>query len=172
MKNQNTPYLHCKVRNEFLGLTNPGFTECYIFLVTALPNRPLLFTCHTEHGGVFSRLPIWAFVPLSADTTEPPDETAQRWSVLGSSIEVVQPSYLKDYRTQTKFGEGVYKFSIDFVEGLYSEDPEQHKMLHLIELGNKFVLVPNNEVRFLDSHFVSDITIKYQRNTKYFYTKE
>lgn len=172
MKNQNTPYIHCLVRNSFLGLSNEGGTECYIFLVTALPNRPLLFTCHTEHGAVFSRLPIWAFAPLTSDLTLPADESAQRWSVLGDSIEVVMPTYLKDYRVETKHGSGVYKMSVDFVDGMYSEDPEQHKMLHLIELKNNYVLVPNNEARFLDSHFVKDTSVRYHRNLKYFYTKE
>jgi len=172
MKNQNTPYLHCLVRNEFLGIDKQGGTECYIFLVTALPNRPLLFTCHTEHGGIFSRLPIWAFAPLSADLTLRADETTQKWSVLGESIEIVTPTYLKDYRVLSKFGEGLYKFSIDFVDGMYSEDPEQHKMLHLIELKNKYALMPNNNLRFVDSHFTKDAKVVYKRNTKYFTTKE
>lgn len=167
-----TPYVHCKIRNQFLGI--PGnFTECYIFMLTALPNRPILFTAHTKHGGIFSRLPVWAFAPLEAKFSVPtPTKRLQRWSVLGSECEVIAPKYLKDYRVKTAFGEGTYKFTVDFTDGMFSEDPEQHKSLHFIELNETFVLVPNNECRFLDSHFVEDTSVEYKRNSQYFTTEE
>lgn len=171
MKLCNTPYIHCKIRNQFLGI--PGtFTECYIFMLTALPNRPILFTAHTEHGGVFSRLPIWAFAPMGAKFSTTPTKRLQKWSVLGSETEVISPPYLKDYRVKSQFGEGVYKFTIDFTDGMFSEDPEQHKSLHFIELEETFALLPNNECRFVDSHFVGDTAVVYKRNTEYFTTEE
>lgn len=175
-QNQELPYIHTYINGNYLGVPN-NWIPAYWVYVTALPNRPLLFTSHTEHGALYSRLPIDAFSPVNNIQVPPKviESSGQRWSNLGRYIEVIQPTYLKDYTVEhihTK-ETGRYLFSIDYVGELFSEDPEQHKTLHLIEMDNRYVLLPNNEILFTDKHFVDKSeTIRYSRNLVYFTTKE
>jgi len=62
--NANTPYIQCFVRNAFLysDWANKELTECYIFGVKAVLNKPLMFHCQLENGVVWFSLPIHAFV--------------------------------------------------------------------------------------------------------------
>ena len=170
--------IHCHVLQEYLtnGAEN-SVEECYIFAVTALENRTLLFTCHTENGAVFSRLPIWAFRTKDyTDAGEDLDlETLCPWSALGGNASIIKHRYLKDYEVKCKIGDefvaGRYLFTIDYNEGLYAQDPEQHKTHNVIELDSGFyAALPNNFCLFEDSHFVKSApkSSHYARNEIYF----
>jgi hypothetical protein len=162
----NIPFFKAKVRLEYLynlEEQHGKFEDCYVFAVTAIFNRPLLFHIHTESGAVFSKLPIEALCHIPCAIPE-----YQVWSALGNSVFPVTLSYLKNYWVQTKFGEGRYMFSLDFFDGGFSEDPEQQKILHMIELeSGNFITASNNHCKFMDSHFTVERPISYKRNTHY-----
>jgi len=168
MKNSNTPYIHCYVNGNYLGVDT--WVECYIIMVTALLNRPFLWTCHTEHGALFSRLPIDAFSPNPLTLLPPVNEVCQNqpFSAISNDIEVVEIDYLKDYTVNAT---GSYVFSIDGVGGVFSEDPEQHKIMHLIEYKDRYEILPNNQCEFTDDHFTGKDRPQYRRNSVYFYAK-
>jgi hypothetical protein len=172
-QNAPTPYLKAWIAPDYIGTQEP--VECYVFMVTALNNRPLLFTVHTEHGAVYSRLPVDALTPRPG--TRPVSEVVegQPWSTVGTDIECFQVPYLKDYTVKDlNTGElGTYCFSIDAVGGAFSEDPEQHKLMHLcsFELTNTFRILPNNMLGFIDEHFATKPPVRYARNTRYWYAK-
>lgn len=160
------PFFKAKVRREYLHNLEEGFGEfedCYVFAITSILNRPLLFHVHTESGAVFSKLPIQSLCRIPCAVPE-----YQVWNALGNSIHAVTLAYLKDYWVKTKFGEGRYMFSLDFFDGGFSEDPEQQKILHMIELqdGN-YLTASNNHCLFLDSHFTTERPITYKRNSHY-----
>lgn len=173
--------IHCGVQKMFL--TNDekhGIEECYIFAVTILQNRTLLFTCHTENGAVYSRLPIWAFKHnnLGLGCTKTLEGLDKRvlcpWSCLGDTADIVEHSYLKDYEVQCSIYDktiiGRYLATIDYSKGLYAQDPEQHKTHNIVELENGFyAALPNNYCKFEDEHFTKDDAdcSHYRRNKMY-----
>lgn len=142
--------------------------EAYLFAVTLLLNRPLLFTVHTIHGAVYSRLPIEAL----SWKEKPQDNSYDKWGAIAGSGEFVQHPYLKDYRVKIGKEQGYYFGTIDYNEGGFAQDPEQHKTSNLIlmEKGGIWI-VPNNECLFVDEHFTKEIKEKdlpYKRNKKYY----
>lgn len=160
------PYIHCYVRGEFVSeQTEP--IECYIFAATAILNRPLLFTCHTISGAVYSRLPVEAFI--SRKDAGKLDNLAP-WGCIGNYMSVVEHQYLKDYEVTVPNlnTSGRYLMTFDQFNGGFSEDPEQHKTMNFIELETgQYALMPNNYCIFNDSHFTRDDDIKYKRQISY-----
>jgi hypothetical protein len=173
----NTPYVHCKVSRYFLTDKKADINdleECYIFAVTCINNRPPLFTCHTQKGAIFSRLPLHAFRSLSYKPNYELHYDLSDlcpWTVVGNSASVIQYEYLKNYEVKAlKLNEmGKYQFTIDYFNGGLSEDPEQHKTHNIIELDNGyFAAVPNNYMLAKDEHFTFDNSpIDYSRQTEF-----
>lgn len=171
-------YIHCKVHQSVLtdGALN-GWEDCYIFAVTCIPNRTPLFTCHTDSGAVFSRLPLWAFRWKNFEPDLSMDDIGNiklvPWSCIGNKAQAVKHAYLKDYDVTVRLGNvytgGRYLMTIDYFDGNYSEDPEQHKTHNIIALINgSFAAVPNNACLFNDSHFTTKTeTRHYKRNSVY-----
>lgn len=172
----NTPYIKALVKNEIIK-GKSGTTECYIIAVTTLLNRPHLFTVHTVDGAIYSRLPVWALRhdrgnPISGGIPEYTDlRFLDEYGTISNDCQVVQISYLKDYEIQ-QIGDnltGRYLFSIEPCGGAFSEDPEQSKLLHFLELDCGFFgIFPNNRLKFMDNYFTKPSTDAYIRNTKYF----
>jgi hypothetical protein len=172
----NTPYIKAEVSNAIIKGTS-GFTECYIIAVTTLLNRPHLFTVHTVDGAIYSRLPIWALrhdnkSPLVPGMPEYTDlHILDDFGTICENVQLTQLTYLKDYEADV-IGEdwvGRYLFSIEPCHGAFSEDPEQSKLLHFLELDCGFFgIFPNNKLKFMDNYFTKPSTDAYIRNTKYF----
>jgi hypothetical protein len=167
------PYIHCYVKGSYVSNQSEPI-ECYVFAATGIINRPLLFTCHTKSGAVFSRLPASAF------TTNPDykgiEYTAEElspWGCISNTITVVKHTYLKDYKVYIPSLKcnGYYLMTFDQFNGGFSEDPEQHKTMNMIELVNgQFALMPNNYCRFTDLHFTKEDDIQYKRQSTYWTT--
>jgi hypothetical protein len=168
----NIPYVKAFINPSYLGLTSsPDWHECYIFAVTTLHNRPILWTVHLSTGAVFSRLPTQAISPVKTPKTIPTSKICDIWGSISEKSQVIRFDYLKDYEVvdlKTKII-GRYLFSIDFLDGAFAEDPEQHKVLHMVDFGDFFGLRANNMILFKDEHFVDeDQTIQYKRTSRYY----
>ena len=162
-----TPYVKCFVRPNTIERSQ-RFIECYIFGVTCILNRPLFFTCYTEDGGVYSRLPIQSFVHKKVN--EMPAYPLQPWSVLGNGASVIQYEFLKDIAIKTKNGLGRYLFTIEQFDGGFSEDPEQAKSFNIIGLeGGFFTALPNNMFTVEEGFFKNSKTFQYIRQSDYFH---
>lgn len=86
--------------------------------------------------------------------------TLQAWDCFGWNLSVVEFDYLKEARIQCKLGrdefESRYVATIDFLDNGYSDEPTQHKMLHLLKLDNgNFALQPNNKCRMIEKSFTT-----------------
>lgn len=174
-------FVKCEVNGKYLyGPENNSrkvWVEAYAFAVTALRNRPLLFTVHTVHGAVFSRIPIealrWRKCPNWLDELR--DHMLQPWSCLGERIVAIQHQYLKDYELHyiKPAVDGRYLFTLDFLpDGHFTEDPEQHKTMSFIALETgQFALLPNNMFLARDRHFTENDkpAPPYKRNKEYFW---
>lgn len=156
------PPIKVLVRKEYLRDQVDGhgeYVEGYVFAVTSIPSRPLLFTVHTVDGAVVSRLPISAF------TTKPSNHVElgklQLWSCFSETINVIYHQYLKNYHMLVRIEgtkepvKGTYLFTIDSLNGSLAETPDQHKTWNVgvLDTGQLFAL-PNNRCFFLDQHFV------------------
>lgn len=185
MQTLDTPFIHCLVKREFLTnfkAKSNEMEECYIFAVTIIAGRPPLFTIHTEKGAVYSRLPIHAFRSLgfveSLDTvySGPSPELLERlcpWTCVGNVGHVIEYSYLKGYDAQVRnLGIGRYLFTVDYFDGNFAEDPEQHKSHNIIELqSGMYAAVPNNYMLLKDAHFTTSGHIDYTRQSVYWRVK-
>lgn len=168
------PRIKCFVDRSFL--TNDelaGLEECYLFAVTLIESRPILWTIHTIYGAVYSRIPTWALrCGKSNDTPLTPKgiSDVDQWGAISSEAQIISHQYLKDYEVSFKGMKGRYLFTIDYFGGGFSEDPEQHKTTNIIAGYDKlFYCLPNNECVFKDKHFTNDLKPDhYRRNQNYF----
>jgi hypothetical protein len=177
------PRFKCLVRSEFLSDgKETGYIEAYCFAITLIESRPLLFTVHTEHGAIYSRLPIYAieqrlfYNPQMGKYFKEEDDKAKLdpWGAISSKAQVIKHQYLKDYEVQTIGGVkalGVYWCTIDYFGEDFSQDPEQHKTTNIIMLYDGHIAaMPNNYCLFKDRHFTSKekSNFPYQRNEIYY----
>lgn len=169
------PRFKCLIDKRFVtDFKESGFVEAYCFAVTLLENRPLLFTVHTVHGAVYSRLPIWALYTKECEIKDAFWTFRDTWGAISSIGGVIEHKYLKDYEVECKTGPtssewGRYAFTIDYFEGGFSQDPEQHKCSHVIFMKSGAIAAyPNNNLRFFDKHFTDIETLQYRRNSNYY----
>lgn len=163
------PLFKCFVKQDYITDDfDDGFTEAYCFAVTILESRPLLFTVHTIDGAVYSRLPIWALVTTKYHVQVTPKQL-DCWGAISSVGGVIEHKYLKDYKVKIGEKTGKYAFTIDYFDGGFSQDPEQHKCSHVVFLDDGTIgAFPNNMILFLDDHFVEPTGLKYRRNKNYY----
>lgn len=171
--NANIPFIRCFIRNAYLysDLKNKDLTECYVFGVKSILNRPLQFHCQLQNGAVFWSMPISAFVwkkefkKLSIDEGKR-QSLLQWWDMQGNDIAVTTFAYLQnatvDILNRNKhWMRGKYLFTIDdYYADLnslplgYANDLSS-KCFHIIKLDNgNFAAYPNNFCRFHNLNFV------------------
>ncbi len=170
--NNNIPYIQCFVRNKFLHNFEEveGVTECYVFGVKCLLNRPLSFHCQLENGAVFWSLPISAFVtkkdywPLS-NTEESIINEALWWNCQSNDCDVTLFSYLEGSKANLRsrtglIRKGTYLFTVDdFSDNRkvnlgYSQDTDS-KCFHVFLLDQGwFAAYPNDKIRWINPNFV------------------
>lgn len=157
------------------GVVVNSFVEAYFLRVKAVPYRALQFTVYTEHGAIYSHLPIEAIF----HTPEKPNhilknEELQPYSCLEGPVEVFKYSLLDNVECETKLGlNGSYWFTIDYHGDGLAFDPEQTKTHNIIALENgQLAALPNNYIVFSDNWFADrkDQTMfPYKRLNKKFF---
>lgn len=145
------------------------YREGYIFGACSIRNRALMFHVYLDNGAVFYRLPVSAFC------TKPcPEQSLQDlewWDAFGYDVEYIQYSFLKGFEGSVKLKDNkLYKCKYigtfdwgnisDKNDYTFTETPDQHKCLHLLELNNgNLALAPNNKIIWDDSFFKSDFKV-------------
>ena len=169
------PQFKCFVKSEYVtnNTVKGEWIEAYCFAVTIIESRTLLWTVHLIDGPVYSRLPTKAIVHKI-----PEAEATHAFDVFGSISshgQVIAHQYLKDYKVYALIDgrewPGTYKFTIDYFEGGFAQDPEQHKTSNVIFMDSGFIFIgPNNMCLFHDTHFTNAETREiYRRNSRYYY---
>lgn len=177
--NANIPYINAYIRDAYIyqDFSLTSLTECRIFGVKSMLNRPLLFHSILCNGAVFWSQPISAFClsPEFEMMTDDPDPIArenkrlqslQVWDCQSNDLAVTTFAYLQykrvDVRIDGRFYPGEYMFSIDnFYTDLnaldlgFADHPDA-KVYQAIALENGNIgLYPNNMLRWHDQDFVS-----------------
>lgn len=169
------PRFKCQVEAHFLSNgTEKGYVDAYCFAVTLIEARPIMFTVHTVHGAIYSRLPIWALRQNITTKTEKKTfyKSLDQWGAISSTAQVIKHAYLKDYSVKAMPLDmmGTYWFTIDYFGEDFSQDPEQSKTSNIIMLDNgQICAMPNNMCLFQDRHFTDNEKprFKYKRSLKY-----
>lgn len=165
------------IKSKYLSfdMSDQEFTEAYLMAVQATANEALLFTVYTEHGAIFSGLPLEAlllFIPEIGDIYEYTNEELQPYTCLEGVDGAITYDLLKNASLTAKVaGEKVnasYLFTISYSgEGL-AQDPEQYKTHNIVALYNgQLAALPNNHCLFKDNWFAGVPTNwpKYNRRT-------
>lgn len=171
----NVPTFKILVANRFItDAPDDGFTEAYLVSARVIKSRPILFTVHLENGALYSGLPINALFGCESECHALELEEAQPWSCLEGPANALILGHMKDYQVEVLKAdlEGRYLFTIDYHGDGLAQDPEQHKMHHIIETETHcLVAMPNNFCLFDDAYFVKkDMTFQLTRQKKYYRT--
>lgn len=147
------------------------FVECVVLGVRSVPNRALGFHILLKDGAQFAGLPIHALAS-SREAPKMPLSSLQLWDCFGHEVEAVEFTYLREFEVGAFIDgqvlEGRYIVSFDWLDNGFSEEPSQHKIMHLIALENGcYALQPNNRLRWNDRSFVEPFSEKpsYKVNT-------
>lgn len=162
--NADVPYFKCLIRNEFLHNFEKGFgeyTEAYVFAVTAMEGRCLMFHGLLSTGAQWARLPIHAIV-FSKTDKKLPLKYIQPWDCPSYHLTVIEYKYLKNTPVKVLLGNGEtvrgnYLFTVDYAESPFGENDE-HKCTHLIKTEDGLLIgQPNNRCLWGDA-ILTEIT--------------
>lgn len=156
--NADVPYFSALIRNEFLYNFEKGhgeFTIGYVFGVTSLEGRCLLFSVLLETGAQWARMPIHAIV---FDKAAPKYDLRliQPWDCPSYYLNVIAYTYLRQAPVKILLADGNtkrgnYMFTVDYAQSAFGENDE-HKCTHLIKTEDGLLLgQPNNRCLFGDA---------------------
>ena len=149
------------LRTEFcnnLKSGTEGLIPCVIFGAEAVPGRALTFHVLRDDGALVSQLPLHALCHLESAPRRELGELL-RWDCFGWWLTAIEFDYLREVGFETLIAgepeQGQYVCTFDFHNNGYSEEPTQHKCLHLLALDDgNFSLQPNNNCKALQRSFV------------------
>lgn len=163
--NADFPETVALLRDEYLHDLQRGHQLCtpvYVFGVTSIEARAILFTVMTNCGAVRDH------VPISAITTKPheqhmPLDNHELWNSFSYHVTVHTYGYLRGLRCLVKLRDrtehwGTYVTTLDWYGNRISEDPGEggHKSAHIIELDcGCWVAQPNHRVLWREASFVT-----------------
>jgi hypothetical protein len=161
-------HIYGYVRNNFLNNldneTDTSVQPCVIYAVESHPGRAIGFHILRNDGACIAMVPIHALCH-KPDADQKELWELEAWDCFGWNISAIEFNYLRELdficrlpqpdTDQYLFEKGSYVCSLDFFDNGWSDDPGQHKHLHLIALQNgNFALQPNNRVQILEKSFV------------------
>lgn len=151
-----------------------GFIEAYLMAVTAINGKALKFTVLTEHGAIYSGLPIEAlFIKPSFEKIYDTPKL-QPFSALEGPVScVVLPLVQEAICNVIPLGESAqYLFSLFYESSLgLADDPEQNKSHNIVALSSgQLAAMPNNYLLFTNNWFCDTLnTVTYKRQKQKFY---
>lgn len=165
------------IKSEYLSnyQIKDQFVEAYLLSVKTMPYRALQFTVYTEHGAIYSHLPIEAiyFSPLPPNIKHFTTEQLQPFSCLENPATIITYSLLNMACCKvTSLGniEAYYLFTIDYCGNGLAFDPEQTKTHNIVALSTgQLAAMPNNFLRFDDNWFKIHENFPYKRQQQNYY---
>jgi len=158
------PYFHALLRSEYTKNLKAGFGDYLDVLAVGIRCQrgvslqfQVWITDGEGAGGMF-------LVPIEALCTKEcpqlPTAQLQPWDSFGSTFSVSRMDLFHRQRCYVlpKREPARYQFTIDFVGNDLSEDPEQHKMLHIVAFDSGHIgAFPNNRLLIHDPAFFDDV---------------
>ncbi|MDL5055888.1 hypothetical protein [Geitlerinema calcuttense] len=146
--------------------------ECYLIAVESVLNEAFRWMILLENGAMYNSVPLQALC-WKEDAPEPSLSDICTWDCLGETTEIVTLDMVRNWRVESKKGNGRYLFSIHFkTPEMWQNIPEQSKVCHFCtrDDGN-FMSVVNNETRFLCSAVVRDKPLRMAPNEKVWFAE-
>lgn len=166
----NLPPLKVWVRKEYLYDGQRGHGElqrAVLIEAKSLPGYATLFQVLLDNGVVRDKLPLHALQHEERLTgPELPNDYLQLWNSFSYNV-VASESYLSGLRCDVlmknrSWAPGVCLFTLDWygkdeaLDRSHSEQPDEHKSAHFIELDNgQYAMQPNNRIRWYEPSFVT-----------------
>lgn len=163
--NVDLPPTVARLRQEYLRdfLDGHGtYCDCYIFGLTSIEGKALLFTVMTDQGIVRDHLPISALtsVPHAQHMNL---DNHELWNCFSYHPHVIEYGFLQRLRCQVKLRDktvhwGTYQYTVDWYGNRMSEMPGEagHKSAHVIILDcGCWVAQPNHRVLWREPSFVT-----------------
>lgn len=159
------PFFECLVRREYtrnLRDRHGEYLTAVAHSVRCVRGYSLWFQCiftDAQHGGAAFMLPIEALCwkpcePVATSVVQP-------WDVFSSDFGVSQDMFTHRGAVEVLPDRvrGQYRFTLDFVGSDLSENPEQHKALHVVFRADGLIgAYPNNRLLWSDPAFWSTLT--------------
>ena len=166
MLNEDFPHTVAYIRKDYLQNRFETATDtciqAYIFAVTSIEGRAIMFQAMTDGGAIRDHLPI------SAITSKPhaqhmPLDNHELWNCFSYHVSVHEYRFLQELRCIVKLRDksehwGTYIATLDWCGNRISEDPGEggHKSAHIIELDcGCWVAQPNHRVLWREASFVT-----------------
>lgn len=153
------------------------FIPCVVFGAASQRNRAISFHVMLDDGAQFARMPIHAICMKEGAAPMPLPDLAM-WDCFGDRFTVTAFSYLKDMEVVAKLPSGLYSgiylMSFDWLDNGFSDEPSQHKTMHLISLDNgNLAFQPNNTCRWVEKAFTDRaFEPTYKTNTHKWWAEE
>ena len=158
-------HIYCWVRQPFVYTSGVEdvLVPCVWFAISSHPGRAL--GCHVmlENGAVVLELPLHALIADSKKTIPPQFEIHdhQIWDCFGWDAEVFELPYLGmlsasilDDEHKNTHMTAFPVFAIDWKDNAFSDYPEQHKWLIMVETeDNYYMALPQDRLVFEDASF-------------------
>lgn len=175
--NCNIPHFECFVKKEFLTnfTQSDELIKAKAFAVSSTRGQVLQFHVLTEHGAMFSKLPVHALV-LKKDYEKMELNQLVTYDTFSFRLSNITYDYLK-YLTCTYFAGNkrekygaTYFTTVDFYDSEYADHPGVTKCCHILFLDNgNIAAAPNNRILWNDTGLKSDVTkIDYKPLNKIF----
>lgn len=166
--NNNPLPLKLFVASHYISPIKDQWVEAYLIHIKAVPYKALMFTVYTEHGALYSNLPIEAlFWDKTDNNLSYLTPILQPYSCLEGPTTIITYPILR-------FASGViinypelagvriqhYLCTVDYLGDGLADDPEQYKTHNIVVLENtkQLAALPNNFIRWTDNWFADDST--------------
>jgi hypothetical protein len=162
--NANIPNLKLKVRRSWLTKKDEDldtYDNCYAFAVQSIAGKILTFHIMTDYGMLRSRVPISELFLKETDNDIPAD-FKQLWDCFSENVSIIEYSYLAEKRCKVILKDkslvwATYKFSVDWFNNPYSDEPTDYKCGHVLLADDGYLLCqPNNRIFWKDSNFITN----------------
>ena len=156
--------LFCLLRAEYLydlGEHHGEYVEAYVFGVTSIPSRAVMFHAMTSGGAKVARMPISAFCWKPCPPL--PLEILQLWNCFSYDVSTISFEYLRGMRCSARLKDGAwydgeYVTTLDWCGNEASESPGEggHKTGEVLRLDNgNFAIQPNNRILWREPSFIT-----------------
>ena len=161
--NANIPNLKLKVRRSWLTKKDEDlatYDNCYAFAVQSIAGKILTFHIMTDYGMLRSRVPISELF-LKETEIDIPADFKQLWDCFSENVSIIEYSYLAEKRCKVILKDkslvwATYKFTVDWFNNPYSDEPTDYKCGHVLLADDGYLLCqPNNRIFWKDSNFIT-----------------
>ena len=163
MLNSNIVGFKCLIRQSYFtkkSIDAGIFHNAYAFGIQSVYGKILTFHIMTDYGMLRSRVPI-SEIYIKEPVKDIPYDFKQLWDCFDERVSVITYDYMKGKRCKVILKDRTevwctYKFTVDWYDNAYSDEPTDYKCGHVLVSDDGYLLcMPNNRIIWRDSNWVT-----------------